>query len=102
MRLGAAIKTFLFGWWPAAVWAGNVIHDDQFTPDHVLRVSIAQVPSACETREDVVVNGTSPGPSIRLLAGARSWIRVYNDMPDRNLSMVSRPPASLGPSQATD
>ena len=102
MRLGAAFKTFLFGWCLAAVWAGNVIHDGQFTPDHVLRVSIAQVPSACETREDVVVNGTSPGPSIRLLAGARSWIRVYNDMADRNLSMVSRPPASLCPSQATD
>ncbi len=102
MRLGAAIKTFLLGWLPAAVWAGNIIHDDQFTPDHVLRVSIAQVPSACETREDVVVNGTSPGPSIRLSPGARSWIRVYNDMADRNLSMVSRSPIPPCPGQAAN
>lgn len=71
------------------VSAGIFVHDEQFIPDHVLRVSVTQVPSACETREDIVVNGTSPGPSIHLAPGTRTWIRVYNDMDDRNLSMVS-------------
>jgi hypothetical protein len=90
MIFGAKHSLLLGSWLSATVLAGNHVHDDQFIPDHVLRVNIAQVPSACETREDVVVNGTSPGPAIRLLPGARTWIRVYNDMPDRNLSMVSR------------
>ncbi|KAL2162323.1 hypothetical protein VTH06DRAFT_7236 [Thermothelomyces fergusii] len=69
------------------VSAGTHVHDEHFIPDHVLRVSTAQVPSACEIREDIVVNGTSPGPAIHLLPGAKTWIRVYNDMSDRNLSM---------------
>lgn len=78
----------------ALVFAGTV-HDDGFAPDHVLRVTIAKVPSACEVREDVVVNGTSPGPAIHIPPGARTWIRVYNDMTDRNLSMVRRPLPSI-------
>jgi hypothetical protein len=77
------------GWLSATVSAETEVHDDHFQPDHVLRVAIAQVPSACEMRQDVVVNGTSPGPAIHLLPGARTWIRVYNDMPDQNLTMVS-------------
>jgi hypothetical protein len=81
---------FLLAGWLATVFAGTVVHDDQFQPDHVLRVAVTQVPSACETRDSVVVNGTSPGPAIHLLPGARTWIRVYNDIPDQNLTMVSK------------
>ncbi|KAK4099441.1 multicopper oxidase [Parathielavia hyrcaniae] len=67
--------------------SGQVEDSGRVIPDHVLRVSIANVPSGCETREDVVVNGTSPGPAIRVLPGTRSWIRVYNDMDDQNVTM---------------
>ncbi|AEO59159.1 laccase-like protein [Thermothelomyces thermophilus ATCC 42464] len=81
------LSILLAKWLSVAVYAGTLVHDEQFIPDHILRVSVAQVPSACENREDVVVNGTSPGPAIHLLPGARTWIRVYNDMNDRNLSM---------------
>ncbi|KAL2022489.1 hypothetical protein VTK56DRAFT_5318 [Thermocarpiscus australiensis] len=66
---------------------GKVLHDGRFRPDHVLRVNVAKVSSGCRIREEVVVNGTSPGPLIRLRAGTTSWIRVYNDMEDRNLTM---------------
>lgn len=83
------LSSFLAEWFSGAKSAGTLVHDAQFTPDHVLRVSVAQVPTACEPREDVVVNGFSPGPAIHLLAGTRTWIRVYNDMAGRNLSMVS-------------
>ncbi len=89
MRMHAVLLA-LASWLPALALAGTV-HDDDFCPDHVLRVTIAKVPSACEIREDVVVNGTSPGPAIHIPPGARTWIRVYNDMTDRNLSMARRP-----------
>ncbi|KAL2198113.1 laccase-like protein [Corynascus similis CBS 632.67] len=81
------LSSFLAEWFSGSKSAGTLVHDAQFTPDHVLRVSVAQVPTACEPREDVVVNGFSPGPAIHLLAGTRTWIRVYNDMAGRNLSM---------------
>jgi hypothetical protein len=84
----------LIFWLPAAIWAERIVHDDQFKPDHVLRISIGRVSSACETREDVVVNGSSPGPVIRIPPGERTWIRVYNDMPDRNATIVSQPASS--------
>ncbi|KAK3375863.1 multicopper oxidase-domain-containing protein [Lasiosphaeria ovina] len=87
MRAGT-LSTFLLGTWlPAAVFAGLAVHDDSFTPDHVLRVTQAQVPTGCESRQDIVANGTSPGPAIHLLPGSTSWIRVYNDMGDQNLTM---------------
>ncbi|KAK4234890.1 hypothetical protein C8A03DRAFT_37294 [Achaetomium macrosporum] len=75
--------------WLAIALAEPVVHDGNgnFTPDHVLRVNIARMPSACESREDVVVNGTSPGPAIHVLPGSRTWIRVYNDMTDQNVTM---------------
>ncbi|KXX78811.1 L-ascorbate oxidase [Madurella mycetomatis] len=45
------------------------------------------MPSVYETREDVVINGTSAGPLMRVSPGARTGIRVYNDMKRRNLTM---------------
>ncbi|KAK3292385.1 Cupredoxin [Chaetomium fimeti] len=78
---------FLLVGWLSNTLAETVVHDDHFTPDHVLRVAVAPVISGCEMRDNVVVNGTSPGPAIHLLPGARTWIRVYNDIPDQNLTM---------------
>ncbi|AEO64435.1 uncharacterized protein THITE_48594 [Thermothielavioides terrestris NRRL 8126] len=92
MRFDGVVPRLLAGGLATAVFAQAVVHDDaRFTPDHVLRVSLAEVPSACESRQDVVVNGTSPGPALHLLPGATSWIRVYNDMEDQNLTMRMAP-----------
>ncbi|KAK1754233.1 hypothetical protein QBC47DRAFT_325380 [Echria macrotheca] len=63
------------------------IHDSSFVPDHVLRVSYAVYSSGCSSRKSVVVNGTIPGPPLYLEPGHISWIRVYNDIPDQNLTM---------------
>ena len=71
--------------------ARTAVHDSSFIPDHNLRVSIAEVNFGCETRQSVVINGTAPGPAIRLLPGAKAWVRVYNDILDQNLTMVSSP-----------
>ncbi|KAK7722730.1 hypothetical protein SLS57_004935 [Botryosphaeria dothidea] len=35
----------------------------------------------------VIVNGTVPGPALHFESGSRVWVRVYNDMPDKNLTM---------------
>ena len=66
-----------------------VLHDENFVPDAVLRVSEQTVTQSCITKPNVaLVNGTSPGPEIRLTEGQTSWIRVYNDMHHQNLTMV--------------
>ncbi|KAK4176416.1 putative L-ascorbate oxidase [Triangularia setosa] len=81
------LSSLLLGSWLPIALAEMVIHDDSFHPDHILRVTVAQVPLSCESRTDIVVNGTSPGPALHILPGTSSWIRVYNDMPDQNLTM---------------
>lgn len=70
-------------------------HDETFQPDHILRVSAKNISVACETRYSAVINGTSPGPELRLPAGQVTWIRVYNDMLDANLTMVRMVLSSL-------
>jgi hypothetical protein len=39
-------------------------------------------------RYSVLVNGSSPGPELRLQEDNVSWIRVYNDMEHANVTMV--------------
>lgn len=72
------------------VIVGSVVHhDDSFQPDHILRVTAQNYTEACNTRYSVLINGTSPGPELRLKEGQVSWIRVYNDMKDDNTTIVS-------------
>ena len=67
-------------------------HDKTFVPDAVLRVTAENTTQSCLPSKSVVlVNGTSPGPELRLLEGRVYWIRVYNDMLDQNLTMVLAP-----------
>ncbi|KAJ8101982.1 Cupredoxin [Lipomyces tetrasporus] len=82
-------------------------HDESFVPDIVLRVTAGNISVACLERYSVVVNGTSPGPEIRLREGKTSWVRVYNDMHGKNLTMhwhglsMSVSPFSDGTPQAS-
>lgn len=80
---------FIASYFFSSVVALTAVHNHSFIPDHHLRVTIHKVNFGCETRQSIVLNGTFPGPAIRLLPGARTWIRVYNDMPDQNLTMAS-------------
>jgi len=69
--------------------AETTCHDANFVPDAVLRVTQRTYTSSCIVKPDVVlVNGSSPGPELRLVEGKTYWIRVYNDMMDQNLTMV--------------
>jgi hypothetical protein len=56
--------------------------------------SFTTIPIACTSRFTVVINETTPGPLIVLDEGKVTWIRVYNDIPHQNLTMVG-PPLTL-------
>jgi hypothetical protein len=64
------------------------IHDGSFTPDFYLSVTYENQTVACEHRMSVLVNGTSPGPTLRLPPGKTSWVRVCNNMDKYNTTMV--------------
>ncbi|CAN9458322.1 unnamed protein product [Alternaria alternata] len=62
-------------------------HDGGFTPDFYLSVTYENHTVACQHRMSALVNGTSPGPTLRLPAGKTSWVRVCNDMEEFNTTM---------------
>lgn len=70
-----------------AGYGGLQVHDASFVPDEILRITEENVTIACESRLSVLVNGTSPGPALRLTPGKTTWIRVYNDMEHWNTTM---------------
>ena len=70
--------------------AKNYVHDKSFTPNVILRGTVQNFSAGCIERSSVLLNGTSPGPEVRIRAGKTTWIRVYNDMNDRNLTVVSK------------
>lgn len=64
-------------------------HGPSFSPDYSLRVTEQPLTQSCITKDRVIlVNGTSPGPGLRLTEGNIYWIRVFNDMDDKNLTMA--------------
>ncbi|OQV19063.1 L-ascorbate oxidase [Hypsibius exemplaris] len=63
------------------------IHNSSFQPDLILRVTAGRVPIDCAWRYSVVINGTIPGPELRFREGDQVWIRVYNDIPDENVTV---------------
>jgi hypothetical protein len=69
--------------------ASPTLHDASFVPDRILRVTSGTHTQSCITKSGVgFVNGSSPGPEVRIMEGQTTWIRVYNDMVDQNLTMV--------------
>ncbi|KHN94048.1 uncharacterized protein MAM_08057 [Metarhizium album ARSEF 1941] len=64
------------------------VHDAAtFQPDYVLQASLVPLEVNCNTRPSVALNGTSPGPTLFLTEGKTTWIRVYNGIPDQNLTV---------------
>lgn len=61
-------------------------HDESFFPDYILRATAQNITIDCATRYSVVFNGTTPGPPVYLEEGQTTWIRVFNDMADLNLT----------------
>jgi hypothetical protein len=68
--------------------SGVQTRDSDFVPDYFLSVTYEEHSVACKKRMSVLVNGTSPGPTLRLPGGKTSWIRVCNNMAEYNTTMV--------------
>ena len=63
-------------------------HDNSFQPDIVLSVTRQNVSIGGMPMQRTMVNDSIPGPEIRLPEGQTTWIRVYNNIADANLTMV--------------
>ena len=66
-----------------------IVHDESFSPDAILRVTAQNVSIGGVHRLTTLVNGSLPGPELRVPENETAWIRVYNDMRGHNLTMVS-------------
>lgn len=78
------------------VASATTTHNENFVPDAVLRVTEEERKQSCVPTKDIlVVNGTSPGPTLRFTEGKTVWIRVYNDIAHQNLTMVRSSADSL-------
>lgn len=68
----------------------TTVHDESFVPDAFLVFTVDTISQSCVAEKPtVLINGTSPGPEVRLQEGRTSWIRVYNNIADMNVTMVS-------------
>lgn len=72
-----------------AIATTTQVHDAAFVPDEVFIITEQNMTIGCGQQSAVAVNGTSPGPVLRLKEGQTTWIRVYNNMADKNFTMVS-------------
>ncbi|KAI8631492.1 multicopper oxidase [Xylariaceae sp. FL1651] len=72
---------------PTCVAANVALHDASWQPEYALYATAEDITINCEQRHSVVFNGTSPGPPLYLKEGQTTWIRVYNQLPDLNLTM---------------
>lgn len=68
--------------------AGFHLHDASFQPDYILVATAQNVLNNCESRYSVILNGTSPGPTLHMREGHTTWVRVYNNIEDQNLTVV--------------
>ena len=64
-------------------------HDSDWEPDYVLEATVTNITINCHSRYSVIVNGTSPGPTLYLKEGQTTWVRVWNRIPDQNFTLVS-------------
>jgi hypothetical protein len=69
-------------------------HDETWEPEYVLVATAQNITTNCESRYSVVFNGTSPGPAIYMREGKTTWVRVYNQIEDQNVTVVCWEPPS--------
>ncbi|KAE9983294.1 hypothetical protein EG328_010082 [Venturia inaequalis] len=71
----------------AGTSAESTQHGATFQPDYILRATAQNITIDCESHYAVVLNGTSPAPPLYFREGWTTWVRVYNDIPDQNLTV---------------
>jgi L-ascorbate oxidase len=68
-----------------------VRHDKTWQPTYVLEATAQNITVACKTRYSTVFNGSFPGPTLYLKEGETTWVRVYNNIEDANITVVRMP-----------
>ncbi|PHH69088.1 hypothetical protein CDD82_88 [Ophiocordyceps australis] len=69
------------------VWADLEVHGKDFQPEYVLEATLGPLDMDCQTRESVMLNNSSPGPTLYLKEGQTTWVRVYNNIADQNITL---------------
>ncbi|KAK6087001.1 L-ascorbate oxidase [Seiridium cupressi] len=64
-----------------------VTHDQYWEPEYVLVATAQNITTNCQSRYSVIFNGTSPGPAIYMTDGKTTWVRVYNQIEDKNVTV---------------
>ncbi|KXJ94838.1 L-ascorbate oxidase [Microdochium bolleyi] len=62
-------------------------HGGSWQPEYVLVATAQNITINCESRYSVTFNNTSPGPVLRLQEGKTTWVRVWNRIPDNNVTV---------------
>lgn len=75
---------------PGLAYRQGVTHDGSWEPEYVLVATSQNITVNCHSRKSVVFNGTSPGPAIHMVEGHTTWVRVYNQIENDNLTVVGR------------
>ncbi|KAI1193777.1 L-ascorbate oxidase [Nemania serpens] len=70
-----------------ALAASAAVHDGLWQPEYSLYATEEVITVNCEARRSVVLNGTYPGPTLYLKEGQTTWIRVYNQLHNLNLTV---------------
>jgi L-ascorbate oxidase len=78
------------------VHAGFHRHDSSFQPDYILVSGAQNISYDCQSRYPIVLNGSSPVPTLYMREGQTTWIRVYNNMSDQNLTVVRSQQGTYG------
>ncbi|KAJ4359946.1 uncharacterized protein N0V89_000505 [Didymosphaeria variabile] len=87
MSLFVIAASALLAVWSSPATAELVRHDKSWSPDTALYATAANITIDCQSRYSVLLNGTSPGPALYLEEGKTTWIRVYNEIPDQNITV---------------
>ncbi|ETS75598.1 hypothetical protein PFICI_12542 [Pestalotiopsis fici W106-1] len=72
---------------PGLAYRQGVTHDGSWEPEYVLIATSQNITVNCHSRKSVVFNGTSPGPAIHMVEGKTTWVRVYNQIQNDNLTV---------------
>lgn len=99
-RLGLLVGLLALALQPCRAEREAVHHDASWQPEYVLVATAGNITLNCESRYSVTYNGTSPGPTLYMREGKTTWVRVYNNMTDQNVTTVGLPlmcPSPLAP-----
>ncbi|KAH8668630.1 L-ascorbate oxidase [Xylariales sp. PMI_506] len=72
---------------PSFATRSGGVHDGSWSPDYALIATAQNITVNCASRYSVVFNGTSSGPPLRLKEGKTTWVRVYNQIADQNVTV---------------